>query len=148
MAQRYRTIIAQTGNNTGIPVPDDVVESLGGGKRARVLVTVSGYSYRNSIGAMNGRSIISLSAAHRAASGLSGGQEVDVVLELDEAPRELHVPEDLAAALAAHPPADEAFAALPFSVRQRHLLAVQGAKTPETRARRVAKVLADVQTAD
>ena len=47
------------------------------------------------------------------------------------------VPPDLAAALDAHPPAAERFAAFPWSARRAILIWVADAKKPETRAARV-----------
>ena len=93
---------------------------------------------------MGGRCLIPVSAEVRAASGVAAGDELEVDVVLDDAPREVAVPEDLAAALAAVPGAAEAFAALSYSLQRRHVLAVEGAKAAETRARRVAGVLAAV----
>jgi hypothetical protein len=137
---RFTTTIVQSGSTTtGIEVPAAVVEGLGAGKRPKVKVTVNGYSYRSSIASMSGTYMISLSSEHRAASGLSGGDQVDVELEVDTAPREVAVPNDLAAALDADPTARQAFDALSYSNKSWHVLQVNGAKTDETRKRRIAK---------
>ncbi|GEA87528.1 YdeI/OmpD-associated family protein [Cellulomonas cellasea] len=138
-----RTEVLGTGGTTaGIVVPDDAVTALGGGRRPKVVATVNGFTYRTSIAAMDGRFLVPLSAERRAAAGVAAGDAVDVTLELDTAPREVTVPEDLAAALDAQPGARARFDALSFSNRQRHVLAVEGAKASETRARRVEKVVA------
>jgi hypothetical protein len=137
---RFRTTIQQTGKNTtGIPVPDDVVAALGSGKRPAVTVTVNGYSYRSTVASMGGVSMVSLSAEHRAGAGVAGGDEVEVDLELDTAPREVTVPDDLAAALDAEPAARATFDGLSYSNKSWHVLQVTGAKTDETRQRRIAK---------
>jgi hypothetical protein len=137
---RFRTTIQQTGKNTtGIPVPDDVVAALGSGKRPAVTVTVNGYSYRSTVASMGGVSMVSLSAEHRAGAGVAGGDEVEVNLELDTAPREVTVPDDLAAALDAEPAARATFDGLSYSNKSWHVLQVTGAKTDETRQRRIAK---------
>ena len=138
---RYRTTIALVGTNTGIPVPDDVVAALGQGRKPPVVVTVGGHTYRTTVASRGGQYLLSLSAANRAAAGVAGGDEVDVDIELDTAPRELEVPADLAGALAADPAARAAWDRLAYSHRQRHVLAVEGAKAAETRARRVEGVL-------
>lgn len=138
-----RTEVLATGGTTaGIVVPEDVVAALGGGRRPKVVVTVNGFTYRTSIAPMDGRFLVPLSAERRTAAGVAAGDAVDVTLELDTAPREVTVPDDLAAALDAHPGARARFDALSFSNRQRHVVAVEGAKAPETRARRVEKVVA------
>ena len=141
---RYRTTIALVGRNTGIPVPDDVVEALGAGRRPPVRVTVGGHTYRSSVATMNGQLLIALSADNRAAAGVEGGQEVDVDVELDTESRAVAPPEDLAAALAAVPGAREAFDRLAPSHQKEHVRSVEEAKKPETRERRIAKVVAAV----
>lgn len=137
---RFRTTIAQTdGSTTGIVVPPEVVESLGAGKRPAVTVTVNGYAYRNTIAVMGGLYMVGVSAAHRAGAGVAGGDEVDVDIELDTAPRVVVVPDDLAAALDAEPAARQTFDALSNSNKSWHVLQVEGAKADETRQRRIAK---------
>ncbi|QHC63999.1 DUF1905 domain-containing protein [Rathayibacter festucae] len=138
---RYTTTLFQTGTNTGIEVPPEVLDALGGGKRPAVSVVVNGYAFQGTVGAMGGRALISFSSEKRAASGLAGGDAVEVDLELDSAPRTVAVPEDLAAALNAAG-AGAAFDALSPSARKAHVTAVEGAKAAETRARRVAAVVA------
>jgi hypothetical protein len=143
---RFRTTIERTGANTcGIPVPPEVLEGLGGGKRPAVTVTVEGYTYRTSVGTVDGRSMVGLSSAHRAASGLSGGEMVDVELVLDTAPRTIEVPADFAVALAAEPAAQATFDRLSYSDKSWHVLQIEGAKAPETRARRVEKSVATLK---
>jgi hypothetical protein len=137
---RFRTTIVQTGKTTtGIEVPDEVMEALGSGKRPAVKVTVNGYSYRSTVASMGGRSMVSLSAEHRAGAGVAGGDEVEVDMELDTAPREVTVPDDLAAALDAEPAARATFDGLSYSNKSWHVLQITGAKTEETRQRRIAK---------
>jgi hypothetical protein len=136
----YRTTMFLTGRNTGIPVPPEVLGELGGGKRPAVAVVVNGYRYSSTVGSMGGRSLVPFSAERRAESGIAGGDALEVSLELDAAPRETPVPDDLAAALA-EARVREAFDALSPSRRKAHVVSVDGAKAPETRARRVASVV-------
>jgi Bacteriocin-protection, YdeI or OmpD-Associated/Domain of unknown function (DUF1905) len=136
---RFRTTIVQSGRTTtGIRVPDEVMESLAAGKRPAVKVTVNGYSYRSTVASMGGEAMVSLSAEHRAGAGVAGGDEVEVDLELDTAPRQVDVPPDLAAALDAEPAARSTFDGLSYS-KSWHVLQVTGAKTDETRQRRIAR---------
>jgi Bacteriocin-protection, YdeI or OmpD-Associated/Domain of unknown function (DUF1905) len=137
---RFRTTIVQSGKNTtGIQVPDEVVEALGSGKRPAVKVTVNGYSYRSTVASMSGVFMVSLSAEHRAGASVGGGDEVEVDLELDSAPREVTVPPELVAALDAEPAARATFDGLSYSNKSWHVLQVIGAKTEETRQRRIAR---------
>ena len=138
---RYDTTILQIGNNTGIEVPAAVIEALGGGKKPAVVVTIGSFSYRSSVAVMGGKYLISLSAERRAASGLKGGDLIQVELQLDTAPREVTVPDDLAAALAAEPEAKAFFESLSYSNQSKHVLSITDPKTPETRQRRVDKAM-------
>jgi hypothetical protein len=141
----FRTVVEAAGKTaTGLPVPDDVVERLGAGRRPSVTVTLGGHTYRSTIASMGGRFMLPLSGENRAAAGVAAGDEVDVVVALDDAPREVVVPDDLAAALQAAPVAAEAFARLSYSNQRRHVLAVDGAKTDATRSRRITKVVEEL----
>jgi hypothetical protein len=137
---RFHTTLLQSGGTaTGIRVPDEVVEALGSGKRPRVTVTINGYTYRNTIAVMGGEYMVGVSAEHRAGAGVAGGDEIDVDIELDTAPREVTVPDDFAAALDAEPAARATFDGLSYSNKSWHVLQVTGAKSDETRQRRIAK---------
>ncbi|AZS38066.1 hypothetical protein CVS47_02717 [Microbacterium lemovicicum] len=137
---RFETTMLQMGNNTGIEVPPEVLEALGGGRRPAVDVTVNGFAYKSTVGAMAGKSLIPFSSDKRAASGISGGDAIVVEVELDTAPRTVDVPEDLAAALAAAGRREE-FDALSPSRRKAHVTGVEGAKTADTRARRIESIV-------
>ena len=139
---RFRTTVELGGATaTGLPVPAEVVEALGSGKKPAVRVTIGGHTYRSTVASRGGVYLVPLSRENRTAAGVKAGDDVDVDLELDDQPREVAVPEDLAAALAGDDAARATFEALPYSHRQRHVLAIEGAKAPETRQRRVAKAL-------
>jgi hypothetical protein len=141
--QTFRTVLLATGGkNVGIVVPDEVVTAFGRGKRVPVVVTIDGgYSYRNTISSMGGEFLISFNAETRKATGKGADDEVEVRLEIDDAPRTVEVPAALAEVLASNPAAQEAWGKLSVSKQKAHVLSVEGAKTEETRARRVQKVL-------
>ena len=139
-AVTFRTTVLQTGNNTGILVPDEVVASLGGGRRPLGVVSVRGHTYRSAVASMGGIFMISLSAENRAAAGVRGGDEVEVALRLDLEPRAVAIPADLRAALA-EAGALEAFEASAPSRKKEDVRQVEDAKTPETRERRIAKIV-------
>jgi hypothetical protein len=132
---------------TGIAVPESVVAALGGGRRPAVAVAFHGYSYRTTLGVMDGRSMIPVSAEHRAAAGVAAGDLLDVDLVLDDAPRVVEVPPELAQALRENPAAGRAFDALSPSARKRHVLAITGAKTDATRDRRLASIIDELAEA-
>lgn len=137
---RFTATLKSTGKTTtGIEVPPEVVESLGKGKRPPVKATVNGYTYRNTVAVMGGVYMLGVSAEHRAGAGVAAGDEVEVDLQLDTAPREVVEPEDFAAALDAEPEARRTFDGLSYSNKSWHVLQVTSAKAQETRERRIAK---------
>ena len=129
----------------GFEVPPDVVDSLGAGKRPPVLVTINGYTYRNTVAVYGGVYMIGVSAENRAQAKVKGGDEADVDLELDTAPREVDVPPELQAALDADPAAKATFDRLSYSNKSFHALQVTGTNNPETRARRIEKSIATLR---
>lgn len=136
---RFRTTVHLGGKTaTGIQVPDEVVAALGAGKRPPVHVTINSYTYRSTVAPMGGEFWIPVSAEVREHSGVAAGDEVDVELQLDTAPREVVVPPDFAAALAADSDAQRFFDGLSYSNKRRLVLQIEGAKTEETRQRRIA----------
>jgi hypothetical protein len=140
---RFRATLEQSGKTaTGVEVPSTVVEGLGAGKRPAVRVTINGHSYRSSIASMGGRFMLGVSAEQREKAKVAGGDVIDVDVELDTAPREVTVPKVLAAALKKDPKAKEMFDSLSYSNRRRHVESIEGAKTEETRHRRIAKSVA------
>jgi hypothetical protein len=136
-------VIEQAGKTaTGFEVPTKVVEGLGAGKRPPVRVTINGHTYRSTVASMGGRFMVGVSAENRAAAKVAGGDVVDVDLELDTAPREVTMPKDLAAALKKDARAKATFDSLSNSNKGWHVQSIEGAKTEETRQRRIAKSIA------
>lgn len=129
---------------TGIRVPEEVVLGLGAGKRAPVRVTIGPHTYRSTVAPYNGVFMLPLSAENREAAGVSAGDEVDVDLELDDQPRVVAVPADLAAALDADPGVRASFDALSYTNKNAYVVSVEGAKTEDTRLRRIARCVTEV----
>lgn len=128
---RFTTTLEQSGKTaTGFRVPPDVVEALGKGKRPPVVVTLNGYAYRNTVAVFGDVYMIGVSAEHRAAAGVKAGDVLEVDLVLDTAPRVVDVPPDFSAALVS------------YSNQSWHVLSIDGAKTDETRQRRIEKSIA------
>ena len=135
---RFRATIESNGRTaTGIPVPDEVVDALAEGKRPPVVITVGAHSYQTTVARMGGRFLVPLNAENRKAAAVAAGDEVDVGIELDAAPREVEVPDDLRAALAADEVARANFESQAYSHRKEWVRWIEEAKKPETRARRV-----------
>jgi Bacteriocin-protection, YdeI or OmpD-Associated/Domain of unknown function (DUF1905) len=139
---RFRTTVELGGKTaTGLVVPDDVVAALGGGSRPPVRITVGTHTYWTTIAARGGRFLVPLSAENRQAAGVAAGDEVDVTIALDTAPRRVAVPDDLAAALAGEPTTRRFFEGLSFTHRKEWVRWVTEAKRAETRTQRIARTL-------
>jgi hypothetical protein len=128
------------GGGAYVEVPGEVVAALGGGGRIPVLATFDGVAYRGSIASMGGCMALGVLKAIRGELGKGVGDPVVVTVERDTAERTVDVPGDLAEALEAAG-AKDAFEAMSFSHRREHVQAIEDAKKPETRARRIAKAV-------
>ena len=137
---RFHTTILQAGKTaTGVEIPEEIVTALGAGRRPPITVTINGFTYRSTVAVMGGAYMVGVNADNREGAGVKGGDEVDVDIELDTAPREVVVPAELAAALDAEPAARRTFDGLSTSNKSWHTYQVENAKTEETRQRRIAK---------
>ena len=138
----FETTVTANGNNTGLVVPGEVIEQLGAGNRPPVFVNVNGYEYRNTVGVMGGRHMIGISAAVRKATDLKGGDPIRVTLTLADTAREVNVPADFAAALAADERARAFFEKLSNSMQRYHVDNIDTAKSADTRQRRIERAIA------
>ena len=140
-ARRFETVLRTEGPGTFVEVPLDV-PALFGRARAPVQVTINGYRFRSTVAVYGGRYFLPVKRAVREAAGVAAGDLVVVEVAPDSQPREVEVPEDLAAALAADPAAAAAFERLSYTHRREYVEWVAEAKRPETRRRRVDETVA------
>ncbi|HET9110883.1 MAG TPA: YdeI/OmpD-associated family protein [Ktedonobacterales bacterium] len=139
---RFSATIQLNGKSaTGIQVPDEIVTQLGSGKRPPVWVTINGHRYRSTVAPLGGVFMIPLSAENRTLAHVSAGDEVEVEIEFDSEPREVQVPPDFLEALARDADAQRFFEGLSYSNKQRIVLSIEGAKTAETRQRRITQAV-------
>lgn len=141
MAIHLSTVLTPHGPACAIELDEAQVAALGGGKRAPVTVTIKGRTARLRLAVMGGRYLIGLSKAARAELDVEIGAEVDVIVDLDTAPREVEVPADLAAAIAADPGATARWEKLAFTHRKEFAQWIADAKRPQTRARRLEQAI-------
>jgi Bacteriocin-protection, YdeI or OmpD-Associated/Domain of unknown function (DUF1905) len=139
---RFTARLEPRGPAAAVVLDDDQVAAVGeGAKRFPVAATVNGYTWRGSVARMGGEFLLGLNRAVREAAGVEAGDQVQVTLELDTAPREVEVPRALADALAADPAAKAAFEGMAFTHRKEYARWVDEAKKDETRDRRVQQAL-------
>jgi hypothetical protein len=124
-----------------IEVPGDV-RAVFGMARPPVVAKLGTYAFRTTIAVYGGKSYVGVRKSHREAGKLEPGQTLRVVLELDDAPRTVTPPKELAAVLAKDKTARAAWDALSFTHQKEHAEAIEDAKKPETRAKRVEKAVA------
>lgn len=133
--------LAPLGPATAIVLTDAQVDALGGGKRAAVTVTIGKRTARLRLAVMGGQNLIGISKANREALGVDIGDTVTATIELDTAPRTVELPADAAKSLAKAKLRAQ-FDALSFTHQKEHVAAINEAKKPETRAKRIEAMLA------
>ncbi|HYT38559.1 MAG TPA: YdeI/OmpD-associated family protein [Acidimicrobiia bacterium] len=138
----FRAQLEPRGPAAAVVLDAAQVDSVGeGAKRFPVAATVNGYTWRTSVTRMGGEFLLGLSREVRQGAGVEAGDLVDVVIELDTAPRDVEVPEALAVALANDSEAMAAFDGMAFTHRKEYARWVAEAKREETRRRRVQQAL-------
>lgn len=135
------TLLLHGKTATGFEVPTEIVEALGAGKKPPVRVTFNGYTYRSSVAVMGGKFLCGVAAEHRAPAGVKAGDTVEIDLQLDTEKREVEIPDDVAKALKANAVAKVAFEKLSYSHKRAHVEPIAAAKAPETRQRRIDKMI-------
>jgi Domain of unknown function (DUF1905)/Bacteriocin-protection, YdeI or OmpD-Associated len=143
---RFRAKVIPSGNATGIEIPVKVVQGLAAGARPPIVVTINGHTWRTRVARMRGQILVGISRANRAAAGIAEGEEVEVELTLDEEPRVVPEPPDLAEALNAHPEARAVFDRLPYGLKRKQVAEIEEAATPEVRQRRMARLVTTLQS--
>lgn len=143
---RFRSLLEVHGKTaTGFEVPVSAVAQLGSGKRPKVKVTIGKHTYRSTVAPMSGCFLLPLNAENRKAAGVSGGETIEVTLELDTEERTVEIPPPLAKAMRAAAGTRAAFDSLSYTRRKELALAVTSAKQVETRERRIAKAIAELR---
>ena len=139
----FRAELQSTGRGGGhlVEVPPEVIAKLGAKGRIAIRATFNGVPYRGSIMRMGGATMLGVTKGIMERAGVDVGDTLRVVVENDDTPREVAVPAELAAAFKRNAGQRKAWDALSYTARKEHAASIEGAKKPETRTRRVAKVL-------
>jgi Bacteriocin-protection, YdeI or OmpD-Associated/Domain of unknown function (DUF1905) len=137
---RFQTTLLAAGKTaTGIEVPPKVVAALGSSKRPPVKVTINGHSFRSTVGVMNGKFMVGVSAQNREAAKVAAGDKLNVEPQLDAQPREVSVPSDFQRVLKGE--AKRTFEGLSYSKKRYLVENIEAAKSDETRQRRIEKAV-------
>lgn len=144
----FETLLLQLGKTaTGIVISTEVIERFGKGKKPAVTVSINGHIYRSTVAVMGGKYMLPVSAENRKEAGVEAGETIQVTLALDTEPRKVSVPDDLQAALDANRLVAERFGKLSYSRQSQYVLSVAGAKTSETRQKRIQKAIESLSEA-
>ena len=138
----FTTVIHQAEGLDGayVVIPFDVEQTVGA-KRVKVKVWFDGVLYRGSIVRMDGEYLVGLTKEVRNQIGKQPGAQVEVRVEKDEDERTVELPQELKAALENQPETLAFFEKLSYSHKREYTLWIDGAKTDETRLRRIEKTL-------
>ena len=94
------TTLQPRGPAAAVVLSDAEVAEVGEGAKAfPVVATIGDYSWRTTVTRMRGEFLLGLNSEVRTGAGVEAGDTVAVRIALDAAPREVEVPEALAAAL-------------------------------------------------
>lgn len=127
---------------TTVAMPAAASAALGGRRAVRVRGTINGRPFRSS--AMprgDGTFFLVVNREMRAATNAAAGDRVHVIAERDDAPSELEVPDELAAALATSTSARDTWTRLAPSHKRQYASWIADAKTAATRKRRVDRAI-------
>ncbi|HEX9917796.1 MAG TPA: YdeI/OmpD-associated family protein [Pyrinomonadaceae bacterium] len=144
--KRFRVLLEkhETSEATGITIPFDVPATFGTRARVPVRGTINNFPYRSSIVPMGGKFMMAVNKELRAGANAKSGDTVSVTMERDDEPRTITPPADLARALRADKAAQAAWDKLSYTHQKEHARAVEDAKRPETRVRRIEKTVAQL----
>jgi hypothetical protein len=144
--KRFRVLLEKHENSeaTGITIPFDVEKTYGTRSRVPVRGTINGFPYRGTIFPMGGKYIFVVNRELRTNAKVKGGEQISVTMERDDEPRIITPPADLARALRANRTAQAAWDKLSYTHQKEHARAVEDAKRPETRVRRIEKAIAQL----
>lgn len=139
----YSTLVIGEGNHASLVIPDEVLAKLKTNRRAPLIVSVNGHSYRSTATAVAGQCRVVFPQRERALAGAQAGDVVEVTLQLDGGRREVALEPELRSALDAAGLL-ETFESLSYSRRREMARTISEAKAAETRQRRIAKILGQI----
>ena len=139
---KFSTTLLQAGKTaTGIKIPEEMIEKLGGGKKPLVKVTINNFTYRSAVAVMGGAYMVGVNAENREGANVKGGDKINVTIELDTEERIVEVPAEFQKQLSKNAAAKKMFDTLSYSKKKALIIPIANAKTDETRNRNIEKAL-------
>lgn len=134
--QTFSTTLFRDDSMCYVEIPFDP-QAVFGKIRAPVLVHLPNHTFPSTLYPTGGMICVPVRKSNREAAGLEGGETIEVTIELDTSVRDVEPPADLVKALKAAKVL-AGWDALSFTHKREHAEAIEGAKKPETRTRRIA----------
>ena len=148
---KFKGVLTPTPRGRGgtlVPVPRNVAERLGLRGMPKIQAVIAGHPYRGSLMPMgDGTYCLGVLKSIQEAAGVGQGDTITVELSLDTTPRTVEVPTDLAGVLDGDRKAAARWEALSYTTQKELARALEDARKPETRERRLAQTVARL-TAD
>jgi Domain of unknown function (DUF1905)/Bacteriocin-protection, YdeI or OmpD-Associated len=130
-------------NAAFVEFPYSVEQEFGTKGQVKVQVQFDGIRYRGSLAKMGHHChFVGITQEIRKAIGKGPGDLVQVVLQKDDAPRVVQLPDDLTALLNKNPQADHFFRKLSYTHKKEYVEWINSAKKQETRQKRLEKTIA------
>lgn len=142
--RKFKATIVKSGSRIFIPVPFDPNEAWGAKQKHYVSGTINGCIIRSLLGTGGNGYFVPLGAVWRRDAKLDAGARVEVVLT-PEGPQRDNLAPDIMAALSTQPEARAFFESLATFYRRNYVRWIESAKRPETRAARIAEMMALLQ---
>ena len=144
--QRFSASIYRLGTNYCVDVPAEASCALGSGTHPPVAGEVAGVAFRTRLTPRGGGAYrLFLNGEVRAAAAAGLGDVVEVEVWPDDTPHDPMLPADLASALDAIPGGLEAFESVTEAQREGMVAFLERARTAETRARYVGRVVEEMR---
>jgi Domain of unknown function (DUF1905)/Bacteriocin-protection, YdeI or OmpD-Associated len=139
---KFKTKLLTAGKTaTGIKIPPEIIEKLGGGKKPLVKVTINGFTYRSAVAVMGGAFMVGVNAENRDGAKVKGGDIINVTIELDTEERKIEIPGDFQKVLNKNSATKKKFEALSNSKKKALTIPIANGKTEETRNRNIEKAM-------
>jgi hypothetical protein len=139
--QHFSATLEKRGTRVLVPLPFDPNVEWGVKERHHITGTVNGIAFRGQLAVDGTQYFLPIGPAFLRDSGLRVGEPVQVRLS-PEGPQGANLPDDVRAALESDAQARAFFESLPTFYRKNFMRAIEGAKRPETRAARIAEMIA------
>jgi hypothetical protein len=131
--------------SAALTCPFDVQEVFGTKARVPIILTVDGHKFRSSLAPMGGQHMMVFNLEMRQKTGYKAGDTIRIILERDTEPRTIEIPDDVVSVIKSDKAALGTFGKYSYSHKKEVMDWINDAKKPETRTKRIHKLLQDLK---